>query len=127
MTIGQMFPDVWLPRHLEMDVTMTLAVGPVNLHYTLDYHDYRQPEVTSTIGIPAGAEVLASRARRRARRAPQSPEHLAAIQVQGNILTPEADIVRLAGLELGMAIDAHTLEQARERLRGRASSRASRS
>ena len=49
--------------------------------------------------------------------APQSPEHLAAIQVQGNILTPEADIARLAGLELGMAIDAHTLEQARERLR----------
>ena len=31
---------------------MTLAIGPVNLHYTLDYHDYRQPDVTSTIGIP---------------------------------------------------------------------------
>ena len=52
MTVGQMFPDVWLPRGLEMDVTMTLAIGPVNLHYTLDYHDYRQPDVTSTIGIP---------------------------------------------------------------------------
>ena len=49
--------------------------------------------------------------------APQPSEHLAAIQVQGNILTPEADIARLAGLEIGMAIDAHTLDQARERLR----------
>jgi len=52
MTMGQAFPDVWLPRALEMDVTMTLAIGPVNLHYNLDYHDYRQPEVTSTIGVP---------------------------------------------------------------------------
>jgi hypothetical protein len=54
MTVGQMFPDVWLPRGLEMDVAMTLAAGPIDLHYTLDYHDYRQADVTSKIGIPDG-------------------------------------------------------------------------
>ena len=54
MTVGQMFPDVWLPRGLEMDIAMTLAAGPIDLHYTLDYHDYRQADVTSKIGIPDG-------------------------------------------------------------------------
>jgi hypothetical protein len=52
MTVGQPFPDVWLPRALEMNVGMTLAAGPVDLHYSLDYHDYRRADVTSKIGIP---------------------------------------------------------------------------
>jgi hypothetical protein len=54
MTVGQAFPDVWLPRGLEMDIGMTFAVGPVDLHYALDYHDYRRADVTSKIGIPGG-------------------------------------------------------------------------
>ena len=54
MTVGQPFPDVWLPRGLEMDIGMTLAAGPVDLHYSLDYHDYRRADVTSKIGIPDG-------------------------------------------------------------------------
>ena len=29
-----------------------LAVGPVEMHYALDYHDYRQADVTSKVGIP---------------------------------------------------------------------------
>ena len=52
MTVGQAFPDVWLPRGLAMDIGLTLAVGPVDLHYTLDYHDYRRADVTSKVGIP---------------------------------------------------------------------------
>jgi len=52
MTVGQPFPDVWLPRGLEIDIGMTLAAGPVDLHYSLDYHDYRRADVTSKIGIP---------------------------------------------------------------------------
>ncbi|MBI3493538.1 MAG: hypothetical protein HY047_17420 [Acidobacteria bacterium] len=52
MTMGQPFKDVWLPNALEATLNMTLAVGPFDLHYTLDYHDYRQPDVTSKIRIP---------------------------------------------------------------------------
>ena len=52
MTVFQAFPDVWLPRGLQMDIGMLFAIGPVNVHYALDYHDYRQPDVTTKVGIP---------------------------------------------------------------------------
>ncbi len=52
MTVFQPFPDVWLPRGLEMNIGMLFALGPVNVRYTLDYHDYRRADVTSKVGIP---------------------------------------------------------------------------
>lgn len=52
MTVAEAFPDVWLPRRLEMHGGMLMASGAVDLDYSLDYHDYRQPDVTTTIGIP---------------------------------------------------------------------------
>jgi hypothetical protein len=52
MTMGQPFPDVWLPHALEMHVGVAFATGPFDLHYALDYHDYRRAEVSSTIRIP---------------------------------------------------------------------------
>ena len=51
MTMGQPFPDVWLPTALELVMSGTLAVGQFDLLYRLDYHDYRQPDVTSKVGI----------------------------------------------------------------------------
>jgi hypothetical protein len=35
-----------------MDVGMLFAIGPVQAHYALDYHDYRRADVTSKVGIP---------------------------------------------------------------------------
>src|SRR3989449_3259121 len=51
MTMGQPFPDVWLPRDLEMTIGATLAIGPLDMRYTLEYRDYRRPDVTTTIKI----------------------------------------------------------------------------
>jgi len=51
MTMGQPFPDVWLPTALELVMSGSLAVGQFDLLYRLDYHDYRQPDVTSKVGI----------------------------------------------------------------------------
>jgi len=51
MTMGQPFPDVWLPNTLELALSGTLAVGQFDMRYRLDYHDYRQPDVTSKVGI----------------------------------------------------------------------------
>ena len=51
MTMGQPFPDVWLPNALELGMSGTLAVGQFDLRYRLDYHDYRRPDVTSKVGI----------------------------------------------------------------------------
>jgi len=51
MSVGQPFPDVWLPANLEINLAMTLAVGQFDLRYGLEYHDYRRPDVTSKVGI----------------------------------------------------------------------------
>ncbi len=51
MTVGQPFPDVWLPTSLEINLAMMVAVGELDLRYGLDYHDYRVPDVTSKVGI----------------------------------------------------------------------------
>lgn len=55
MTMGQPFPGIWLPRALEMDIALTLAIGPVDFRYTLGYHDYRQPDVSSRVIVPGAA------------------------------------------------------------------------
>jgi hypothetical protein len=49
MRMGQPFPDVWLPKDIEMHFRMALAVGPVEARYRVEYHDYRQADVTYNI------------------------------------------------------------------------------
>jgi hypothetical protein len=51
MTMGQPFPDVWLPRDLEFLFGMTLAMGQIEMRYGLEYHDYRRADVGATIKI----------------------------------------------------------------------------
>jgi hypothetical protein len=51
MTMGQPFPGVWLPDNLDMLLSGTLAAGQVDLRYRINYLDYRQPDVTSKVGI----------------------------------------------------------------------------
>jgi hypothetical protein len=52
MTMGQPFPDVWLPRGLDVQLGLMLAVGAFDVHYSLDYHDYRRAEISTTIHVP---------------------------------------------------------------------------
>lgn len=52
MTMGEAFPDVWLPRALEMRFGVAMAVGQFDVQYGVEYHDYRRADVTSTIRIP---------------------------------------------------------------------------
>src|SRR5262249_50306283 len=52
MTMGQPFPDVWLPRDVEASVSLTIALGEYDMRYSLQYHDYRQADVTTKVGIP---------------------------------------------------------------------------
>jgi hypothetical protein len=51
MNMGQPFPDVWLPRDLELAFAATTAAGPFKVRYALEYHDYRQPDVTATFKV----------------------------------------------------------------------------
>ena len=52
MTMGQPFPDVWLPRNLEFSLGLSIALGDFDLRYTLAYHDYRRADVTTKVTIP---------------------------------------------------------------------------
>ena len=51
MKMGQPFPGVWLPASLDFEAGVTLAVGRVDLHYGLEYHDYRRADVTTKVGV----------------------------------------------------------------------------
>src|SRR5205085_2323420 len=48
---------------------------------------------------------------------PQTPDRVAAIQVQGNSLTADAEVIRLSGLEIGAPVDDRTTSAAADRLR----------
>jgi outer membrane protein assembly factor BamA len=47
----------------------------------------------------------------------QPPEHLVDIQIHGNVLLSDADVIRIAGVENGMAVRASTVEEVAARLR----------
>jgi outer membrane protein assembly factor BamA len=49
--------------------------------------------------------------------APPPPEILADVQVRGNVATPDDEVRRLAGLEIGMPVDADVTARVAERLR----------
>jgi hypothetical protein len=49
MQMGQAFPDVWLPRSVEMRFGMMFALGAVDASYKVDYFNYKQADVTYKI------------------------------------------------------------------------------
>jgi hypothetical protein len=49
MTMSQPFPDVWLPRDVDMFFSALLAIGSFDVRYHLDYKDYRKAETSSRI------------------------------------------------------------------------------
>lgn len=54
MVMGEAFPDVWLPKSIDVAVGGTLAVGAFDLRYGVEYHDYRRAEVGSRVVVPGG-------------------------------------------------------------------------
>ncbi len=49
MRMSQAFPEVWLPRSIEMHFGMMMAVGTIDATYTVDYLNYKQADVTYKI------------------------------------------------------------------------------
>jgi hypothetical protein len=45
-------PEIWLPHDLDMYFGALLAIGPFDVHYHVDYHDYRQALTSGRI-VPA--------------------------------------------------------------------------
>jgi hypothetical protein len=49
MQMAQAFPNVWLPKSIEMHFQMTLAVGSLDATYHVDYQNYKEAAVTYKI------------------------------------------------------------------------------
>ena len=49
MQMGQAFPNIWLPKSIEMKFEMMLAVGAVDASYRVDYQNYKEAAVTYKI------------------------------------------------------------------------------
>ena len=49
MRMSQAFPEVWLPRSIEMRFGMMMAIGAVDATYKVEYLDYKQADVTYKI------------------------------------------------------------------------------
>ena len=49
MEMGQPFPDIWLPRKIEIGFDLTLATGEVDGRYSSEFHDYRLATVDSRV------------------------------------------------------------------------------
>jgi hypothetical protein len=49
MQMGQAFPNIWLPKSIEMRFEMTVAVGTVDATYRVDYLNYKEAAVTYKI------------------------------------------------------------------------------
>ena len=49
MQMAQAFPNVWLPKSIEMHFEMMLAVGAVDATYRVDYQNYKEAAVTYKI------------------------------------------------------------------------------
>ena len=49
MRMSQAFPSIWLPRGIDMKFRMTIALGTFDASYRVDYHDYKEANVTVKI------------------------------------------------------------------------------
>lgn len=54
MTMGEPFPEVWLPNRIEVTVSGMLATGRFDLRYDTRYTDYRRADVGSRVVAPDG-------------------------------------------------------------------------
>ena len=52
MQMGQPFPNVWLPRNINIHAGVTFALGSMELQYRREFSNYRKADVSSKIRVP---------------------------------------------------------------------------
>jgi hypothetical protein len=52
MTMSQPFQEVWLPRDIDIQAAVTTAIGQFSFRQAVNYHDYREANVTSKVIVP---------------------------------------------------------------------------
>lgn len=122
MTMGRPFPGVWLPRELTVGAEVTLASGSFDGEYRRQFRNYRLAEVTTRITIPKAPDARFDPWPEDGGSGPYVPEPdqaretIAEIRVHGNVAIPDADILRVAGIEPGQPIGEADLAEIERRL-----------
>ena len=131
MTMGQPFPGVWLPRGMNIHAGVTLANGSFEAGYGRTFSEYREADVKSRIRVPkervlhdgffpagsphkvlhVGFSTIGS-----SRQVPAAVETVGEIRVHGNAYLTDDDVIRLAGVAVGKALDGAEIDAIRKRL-----------
>ncbi len=139
MTMFQPFEGVWLPKGIDISAGVTLANGSFAASYERGFADYRQADVKSRIRIPkgpgpdpepdenpesgsgpwvpatdAGQEVAAPA--QQTGPGPVVSPVVKEIRVHGNAAVPDEEVVRIAAVAVGTALEPGAVEAITKRL-----------
>ncbi|MGB2715210.1 MAG: FtsQ-type POTRA domain-containing protein [Vicinamibacterales bacterium] len=132
MTMGQPFPGIWLPRGMNIHAGVTLANGSFEAGYTRAFSHYREADVKSRIRVPKvvfrvpqvsePASSVTSQTLEPAGSGPwvddnTQSETIREIRVHGNAFLADEDVIKLAGVSLGVPLQPADLDAIRERLK----------
>jgi len=134
MTMGQPFPNVWLPNQIDLQAGFSLAPGAFEVNYARRFANYKLAEVTSTIRVPKHEDAMrvqgsGFRVQGSEEAEPHGPfvgdddrqqaqgEMLREIRVHGNASVTDDDVIKLAGLTIGQPISEATAAEAEQRLK----------
>ena len=118
MQMGEPFPGVWLPRAIDGRGAFTLANGTYTIQHDLAYLNYRQADegeasMRCSVAALALSIVVASAAHAQE---PAPAETIVDIRVHGNHTTPDAEIIRIAGISTGTPFSPALIADVEERL-----------
>jgi hypothetical protein len=121
MTMGQPFPDVWLPREMNVHAGVTMAAGSLEAAYDRRFANYKLAETKTIIRIPKreqddGAEIFFPEPDQQPAAAPPPPEVVTEIRVHGNAYLRDDEVVRLSGVKLGQTLEPDGVRQIKQRL-----------
>jgi hypothetical protein len=139
MTMGQPFPGVWLPRAMNIHAGITLANGSFEAGYGRTFDEYREANVKTTIRVPKRVAAMtvplppplrwpawsSNRMEEetggagpfvRLEEDPQA-EIVREVRVHGNASLTDEEVLKLAGIELNVALSADAVTAIAERLK----------
>jgi outer membrane protein assembly factor BamA len=132
MTMFQPFEGVWLPRRIDISAGITLANGSFSATYTRAFYDYREADVQTRIKIPKqGDSPLKGTVPLFEGHGPWVPvtddtEGVAAqgtvpvvreVRVHGNAAVPGDEVLRIAGVQVGMPLAPDAIAAIERRLK----------
>jgi hypothetical protein len=121
MTMGQPFPDVWLPREMNIHAGVTIAAGPLEAAYERRFANYKLAETQTIIRIPKHQSpdepegIFFPEPEQTSAPAPAT-EVVSDIRVHGNAWLRDDEVVRLAGVAVGQTLASDSLQQIQQRL-----------